>query len=122
LNEIFENIIDSCIKFDKNKFFVSEVKKKDAPNYYDVIMNPIDLGKMKNKAKRQEYINREQLMADMQLLRVNAETYNGQFNKIAELAREIEQHAINKMDEVKDDVANYELLVREKIDQGLLKI
>ena len=61
-------------------------------------------------------------MADMQLLRVNAETYNGQFNKIAELAREIEQHAISKMDEVKDDVANYELLVREKIDQGLLKI
>ena len=55
MNEIFENIVDSCIKYDRFKVFTSAVKRKDAPNYYDVIKNPIDLTQIKNKAKRIEY-------------------------------------------------------------------
>jgi hypothetical protein len=47
--------VDSCIKSDKYKFFAAPVKRKDAPNYYEVIKNPIDLGLIKNKAKRIEY-------------------------------------------------------------------
>ena len=43
LNEIFCNILDECLKFDKQKFFAQAVKSKDAPNYYDVIKNPICL-------------------------------------------------------------------------------
>ena len=59
LNQIFEDIVDSCIKSDKYKFFAAPVKRKDAPNYYEVIKNPIDLGLIKNKAKRIEYHTKE---------------------------------------------------------------
>lgn len=55
LNQIFEDIVDSCIKHDKYKVFTTAVKRKDAPNYYEIIKNPIDLTQIKNKAKRVEY-------------------------------------------------------------------
>jgi hypothetical protein len=37
LNEIFENVIDACIKQDRQKVFIAPVKSKDAPRYYEVI-------------------------------------------------------------------------------------
>lgn len=64
LNEIFGNVIDSCIIYDHSKIYHYPVKKKDAPNYYDVIKNPVDLTSMKNRAKRTEYESREQFMDD----------------------------------------------------------
>ena len=80
LNEIFERIIDACIRADRSKLFVAPVKKKDAPNYYDVIKEPIDLTTMKNKSKRQEYIKKDQFLSDFYLLHKNAETFNGPYN------------------------------------------
>ena len=84
LNDIFVKIIDSCINFDATKIFHYPVKRKDAPNYYDVIKNPIDLTSMKNKAKRGEYLSKENFLADMELLRKNAEFYNGVTGQIAQ--------------------------------------
>lgn len=114
-------MIDSCIKNDKQKIFIAPVKKKDAPNYYDVIRCPIDLTAMKNRAKRLEYFKLEELRADFQLLRSNAETYNGQQSIIGQLAREIEAHANKKLEEVENDVLSMEVVVQEKIAQGILK-
>ncbi len=73
LNEIFENVIDSCIKQDRQKIFSAPVKSKDAPRYYEIIENPIDLGSMKNKAKRSEYYSRDEFLSDFELLCKNAE-------------------------------------------------
>ena len=122
LNEIFENIVDSCIKFDKQKIFVAAVKKKDAPNYYEMILQPIDLTQMKNKAKRLEYLSKNQFLSDFYLLRANAQTYNGQFAHITKQAYDLVEHSEQKLGEVANDVANFELLVKEKIDQGFIKL
>ena len=115
LNEIFGNIVDSCIKYDKQKVFAAAVKKKDAPDYYDVIKQPIDLSLIKNKAKRQEYVSREQFMTDFMLLKFNAETYNGVGSHIAEMAKALVAHAEEQLDMVSSDVKNYEFLVWEKM-------
>lgn len=122
LNEIFENIVDACIKFDKHKIFVTPVKQKDAPNYYDIILHPIDLTSMKNKAKRSEYLTRATFMEDVNLLKSNAETYNGQFSHIAVLATQLVGLVEEQLHRVENDVANYELLVREKVEKGFIKI
>lgn len=120
LNEIFENVIDSCIKQDRHKIFSAPVKSKDAPRYYEVIFNPIDLGSMKNKAKRAEYFSKDEIMADFQLLMLNAELYNGRESAIAQQARELVDHAQRKLDEQQADVLSFEVLVKEKVESGLL--
>lgn len=86
-NDIFANVVDKCIIFDKTKLFHYPDKKKDAPNYTDFVQNPIDLTTIKNKCKRSEYENEGMFMADITLLKRNAETYNGTENQIANLAR-----------------------------------
>ena len=52
LNDIFEEIADSCIVFDKSKLFHYPVRKNVAMDYQYIIMNPIDLTTIKNKSKR----------------------------------------------------------------------
>lgn len=43
-------------------------------------------------------------MQDMALLRSNAEIYNSAASQIAEIARQIESHATEKLDEVSSDI------------------
>jgi hypothetical protein len=74
---MFTDIIEACFIFDRSKIFHFPVKKKDAPNYTDIIKNPIDLQSMKNKAKRNEYDTSDQFIGDLELMRTNAEIYNG---------------------------------------------
>jgi histone acetyltransferase len=57
LNKVFVEVIDSCIKKDNLRIFYQKVTKKIAPDYFEIIKNPIDLTLMKNKAKRGDYKN-----------------------------------------------------------------
>ena len=51
-NEILEDITDKCIVADTTKMFHQPVKKKEAPDYHQKIVFPMDLGTIKNKTKR----------------------------------------------------------------------
>ncbi len=51
-NETLEEIVDKCMATDTTKVFCQPVKKKDAPDYYHRILFPMDLGTIKNKARR----------------------------------------------------------------------
>ena len=113
-------MVDSCIKHDRHKIFIAPVKQKDAPRYYEIIHSPIDLGTMKCKAKRMEYFTRAEIMADFDLLRLNAEIYNGSASAIAQQARDIVDYAQQKLDEQQTDILSYEELVREKVESSLL--
>lgn len=75
---------------------------------------------MKNKAKRMEYYKMEEIMADFDLLRLNAEIYNGTASAIAQQAREIVDYAQQKLEEQQTDILSYEELVREKVESSLL--
>lgn len=70
--------------------FRYDVDKKMAPGYYNWIKNPICLEKMKQKARRTEYLTIDAFKDDMLLLRKNAETFNGLQSFISELARNLE--------------------------------
>ncbi len=93
-NEILEDIADKCIVFDTTKIFHQPVRKKEAPDYSHKILNPMDLGTMKNKAKRWEYKDTESFRRDIELIRGNAEKYNGPAHFIAHQARNIENFAL----------------------------
>eukprot|EP00698_Gefionella_okellyi_P004128 TRINITY_DN13864_c0_g1_i1.p1 TRINITY_DN13864_c0_g1~~TRINITY_DN13864_c0_g1_i1.p1 ORF type:complete len:1488 (-),score=323.02 TRINITY_DN13864_c0_g1_i1:34-4497(-) len=56
--------------------FLVAVKPKDAPDYYSIIKNPIDLGKIMHKIKHLEYSSVSEFLADFDLLQRNCEEYN----------------------------------------------
>ena len=61
---------------------------------------------MNQKAKRQDYLSIDAFKSDMELMRKNAEQYNGINNAISDLARNLEvitENAINS-DEYRDRI------------------
>jgi hypothetical protein len=48
-------------------------------------------------------------------------TYNGQTSDIANFARQIYNHALEKLSELQNDVENLQMLVCEKIEKGFLR-
>ncbi|EPZ33530.1 hypothetical protein ROZALSC1DRAFT_26859 [Rozella allomycis CSF55] len=56
--------------------FLNKVSKKDAPDYYDVIKNPMDLGTMARKLKSFEYQSKSEFASDLNLIYTNCIQYN----------------------------------------------
>ncbi|PVU97905.1 hypothetical protein BB559_001863 [Furculomyces boomerangus] len=56
--------------------FLSQVKRRDAPDYYDVIKNPMDLGAMARKLKNHNYHSKKEFEDDVRLIRNNCYEYN----------------------------------------------
>ncbi|KAJ3117397.1 Transcriptional activator spt7 [Physocladia obscura] len=56
--------------------FLQRVSKKDVPDYYDVIKNPMDLGTMTKKLHAFEYMSKDEFAADLLLIWTNCLTFN----------------------------------------------
>lgn len=56
--------------------FLYPVKKKDAPGYYDIIKNPIDLSTIQKNTENNLYQNKMELIEDIKLMRDNCQMYN----------------------------------------------
>ncbi len=98
-NVILEDTIDLCIKNDLGKVFQQPVKKKEYQDYYAIIKNPIDLGTMKNKTKRNEYLTVQDFNEDMELLVKNSVMYNGEGHQVTAKAMELKSIADKKIEE-----------------------
>jgi transcription initiation factor TFIID subunit 1 len=107
-NDLIEDIVDNCIKFDTTKLFHQAVKKKDYKDYYELILNPIDLSSMKNKTKRCEYNNLQQLKDDMDLLVNNSKLYNGEEHEVTLQAVKVRNYALMKIEENKIKIIEIE--------------
>jgi hypothetical protein len=75
---------------------------------------------MKNKAKRLEYLSEEQFLADFDRLKTNAEIFNGNESMYAEQARQLAALAQEEVNKNKAEVKSFEMLVKEKVEMGLL--
>ncbi|KAG0151063.1 hypothetical protein CROQUDRAFT_668155 [Cronartium quercuum f. sp. fusiforme G11] len=56
--------------------FLSRVKKADAPDYYDIIKKPMDLGTVLKKVKSGHYKTKSQFIEDVELIWSNCFLYN----------------------------------------------
>ncbi|KAG1789577.1 hypothetical protein EV424DRAFT_1338564 [Suillus variegatus] len=56
--------------------FLKPVSKSDVPDYYDVIVNPMDLQSMLKKVKSKQYKSKREFADDLDLIWSNCFTYN----------------------------------------------
>ncbi|KAK4516715.1 Nucleolar GTP-binding protein 1 [Mucor velutinosus] len=56
--------------------FLTKVSKREAPDYYEVIKNPMDLGTVSKKLKAFQYKNKKEFANDLHLIYQNCLDYN----------------------------------------------
>lgn len=56
--------------------FLSRVNKREAPDYYNVIKSPMDLGSMTKKLKNIQYKSKQEFVTDINLIWSNCLNYN----------------------------------------------
>uniref|UniRef100_M8BXX4 Uncharacterized protein n=1 Tax=Aegilops tauschii TaxID=37682 RepID=M8BXX4_AEGTA len=77
LSNILEKIVDHLRNQTSiSLLFLKPVTKKVAPDYHDIIQRPMDLGTIRDKARKMEYRNREELRRDVAQIATNAHIYN----------------------------------------------
>eukprot|EP00958_Prasinococcus_capsulatus_P021344 scaffold2886_cov398-Prasinococcus_capsulatus_cf.AAC.16 len=74
--------------------FLRAVKKSEAPDYYDVIKNPMDLGTMGKKLKAGKYQTKEAFSADLQLIARNCRTYNEPKSTLVKYANAVQARGL----------------------------
>lgn len=107
-NDIMEDIVDNCVKFDTTKLFHNAVKKKDYKDYYELIKNPIDLSSMKNKTKRCEYNFLQQFKDDLDLMVENSKIYNGEEHVVTVQGNKVRTYALGKIEENMEKIREVE--------------
>ena len=118
-NELIGDIIDYCIRNDFTKLFLQPVKKKDYPDYFEIVKSPMDLGSMKNKTKRSEYKNTKEILDDFDLMIHASELYNGDLHEVTLQARKLKGIAEEKFEESKEQIVDLEnKIASEQIESG----
>ncbi|EPX72367.1 SAGA complex bromodomain subunit Spt7 [Schizosaccharomyces octosporus yFS286] len=77
LYEAAEKVIMDLRSYTKHSMpFLTKVSKRDAPDYYNVIKEPMDLGTMLRKLKALQYNSKKDIVHDLMLIWSNCLTYN----------------------------------------------
>lgn len=67
--------------------FMVKPSKKDYPDYYQVILEPMDLRTIENNIRTERYVSEEALMNDMKLMFRNARHYNEEGSQVCQKFR-----------------------------------
>ena len=89
---------------DISEVFVSLPSKRELPDYYQTISNPISLNMIKKKIKNGDYSTLQNLAEDFELMFNNCKTYNRQESKLWKDAHKLQGVMTKKLQEIVDGV------------------
>jgi SWI/SNF-related matrix-associated actin-dependent regulator of chromatin subfamily A protein 2/4 len=75
-------LIDYIVEYEDNEGrrlsdpFMMLPPKKDLPDYYELIKRPVDIQKIRNRIRKENYRNLEDLESDVMLMCANTQQYN----------------------------------------------
>ncbi|ODM98009.1 Peregrin [Orchesella cincta] len=91
-NPIYHEVIKKLDKKDTRGIFSEPVLEEDAPDYFSVISQPMDLSTMEKKAKDGQYQNLYELEADFNLMIDNCITFNDETTMFHKTALKMREH------------------------------
>ncbi|ROL50781.1 Protein polybromo-1 [Anabarilius grahami] len=99
------------------ELFMVKPSKKDYPDYYQIIQDPMDLRTIENNIRTERYNNEDALMDDMKLMFRNARHYNEEGSQVYNDANILEKIVKDKQKELgpppeEDDVGSPKLKLR----------
>uniref|UniRef100_A0A8C9SLA7 Protein polybromo-1 n=1 Tax=Scleropages formosus TaxID=113540 RepID=A0A8C9SLA7_SCLFO len=100
------------------ELFMVKPSKKDYPDYYKIILEPMDLRTIEHNIRSEKYLNEEQMIEDMKLMFRNARHYNEEGSQVYNDANTLEKILKDKRKELgpvpdDDDVGSPRLKIRK---------
>ena len=89
---------------DISEAFVSLPSKRELPDYYQTITNPMSLNMIKKKIKTGDYSTLQDLAEDLELMFNNCKTYNRPDSKLWKDANKLQKVMTSKLQEIVDGV------------------
>ncbi|GAM25488.1 hypothetical protein SAMD00019534_086630 [Acytostelium subglobosum LB1] len=105
LYDSLEKVLTALREDGENSYpFLQKVKASEAPNYYDIIKRPMDLGLMTKKLKKSEYTSKAEFQLDLNLIFTNCRIYNTDPSSriYVDHANQLEKRAKELMRSVRD--------------------
>ena len=84
--------------------FMALPSKRELPDYYQSITNPISMNMIKKKIRTGDYSTVQQLAEDLDLMFNNCKTYNRQESKLWKDANKLQKVMATKLQEISDGV------------------
>ena len=84
--------------------FVALPSKRELPDYYQTITNPMSLNMIKKKVKTGDYSTLQNMADDLELMFSNCKTYNRAESKLAKDAVKLQRVVAAKLQEINDGV------------------
>ncbi|XP_055377436.1 transcription initiation factor TFIID subunit 1 [Condylostylus longicornis] len=114
LSFIFEKLINGKLKMMHEAWpFLKPVNKKQVKDYYSIIKRPMDLETISKKVAAHKYHSREEFLADIELIAINCETYNGSESTFTKNAKGILEYSKNALNELGEHCAQLEKNIAE---------
>ncbi|KAJ2683864.1 hypothetical protein GGH99_004231 [Coemansia sp. RSA 1285] len=105
LQPMFLAIVDDLIdRRDPRKVLSTPVTLEDAPDYFDVIKEPIDFGIVRQNIRDHKYVSLDDLERDLNLVVANCMTYNKPTTYYYQLAARIKRHVERQMAEAREKI------------------
>ncbi|GAB0088714.1 Bromodomain adjacent to zinc finger domain protein 1A, bromodomain [Sergentomyia squamirostris] len=93
--------LDAIAKHPDSWPFIRPVEKKEVPDYYEIIKQPMDLAKVKSKLNCGEYATNYSVIKDIELIFNNCDAYNNSDSEIYKSGIRLERFVMEKCKELK---------------------
>ncbi|PVV02417.1 hypothetical protein BB560_003125 [Smittium megazygosporum] len=113
LKDCYLQILDTLDRKDRNNVFSKPVDPEDAPFYYKVIKNPMDLGTIRRKVVSFQYNSINEFESDLNLVWANCIKYNEDKSYHNNLARRLSAACKDLMSELYQQAHYYRLSLSE---------
>ncbi|CAK8695056.1 unnamed protein product [Clavelina lepadiformis] len=94
---VCEEILSDTIKHRDSWPFLEPVSKKQVPDYYTIIKNPMDLGTVLKKLKNVQYPSPTEFITDVSQIFLNCHEYNDPRSPIAKMATQLQNFFDSKL-------------------------
>jgi len=118
LNALFEKVLSNLMMRGDSIPFHRPVNRREVPAYYNIIKNPIDLSKIKNKIHDFEYHSREPFLDDLRLMANNARIFNGEAHSITKEGALILESAEEQLSKMEKEFSQLEVLTSDHFSMG----
>ncbi|CAF3688741.1 unnamed protein product [Rotaria socialis] len=117
---LLESILNELRDMPEATMFLSPVNSRSYPAYYEIIKNPMDLQKIRQRVLAHTYENREGFLNDIRQLVDNSRQFNGEYDQITRDAQTIFAACFQKFAANEDKLMKLEKAINPLLDDDLL--